>query len=58
MKVCKHDWEYAYTVDRALPYGDIESTAIFRCKICGEIIDECDYLRRTKQNNRIRSGMY
>lgn len=48
MKICKHEWEYAYTLDRALPYGEIESIAIFKCKICGEEIDEYDYNRRIK----------
>lgn len=48
MKICKHEWEYIGTIDKALPYGEIESIAIFKCKICGEEIDECDYIRRTK----------
>lgn len=48
MKICKHEWEYLETIDKALPYGDIESIAIFKCKICGEEIDEFDYNRRVK----------
>lgn len=48
MKICKHEFEYAYTLDKALPYGEIESIAIFKCKICGEEIDEYDYNRRIK----------
>lgn len=48
MKICKHEWEYYDTIDKALPYGDVESVAIFKCKICGEEIDEYDYNRRIK----------
>lgn len=48
MKICKHEFEYAYTLDRVLSYGEIESVAVFKCKICGEEIDEYDYNRRIK----------
>ena len=34
MKICKHEWEFDYTIDKALPFGEIESVAIFKCKIC------------------------
>lgn len=36
MKICKHKFEYEYTIDKVLPYGEIESIAVFKCKICGE----------------------
>ena len=58
MKICKHEWEYAYTLDRALPYGEIESIAIFKCKICGEEIDEYDNDRRIELTNRLWCTMH
>lgn len=36
MKICKHEFEYEYTIDRELPFGEVESKAVFKCKICGE----------------------
>lgn len=58
MKICKHDWEYYDTLDKVLPYGEIESIAIFRCKICGEEINEYDNNRRIELINRVWSSMY
>lgn len=51
MKICKHDWEYIGTIDKQLPYGEVESIAVFKCRICEKevIIDEL------KNNNFIRS---
>ena len=42
MIICKHNWEYSHTIDKALPFGDIISIAVFKCKICGKevVIDE------------------
>lgn len=42
MIICKHEWEYYDTIDKALPFGDIVSVAVFRCRICGKevTIDE------------------
>ena len=42
-KICKHDWEYIGTIDRSLPYGEIESKAVFKCRICGEEIEKDSY---------------
>lgn len=36
MKICKHQFEYAYTIDKELPFGEIESKAVYKCRICGE----------------------
>jgi hypothetical protein len=36
MKICKHDWEYIGTIDKALPYGEVESLPVYKCRICGE----------------------
>lgn len=42
-KECQHELEYYCTIDTALP-GDIVSTAVFKCKKCGEefLEDEID----------------
>lgn len=42
MIICKHQWEYSDTIDKALPFGDIISIAVFKCKNCGKevTIDE------------------
>ena len=48
MKICKHEWEYYDTLDKVLPYGEIESIAIFKCRICGEENSEYNHDRRTE----------
>lgn len=37
MKVCdcKKHIEFDYTMDKALPNGEVESVAIFKCTVCG-----------------------
>lgn len=39
---CKEHLEFSYVRDTALPYGDIESIAIFECTICGKEFSEYD----------------
>lgn len=51
MKICKHEWEFSGTIDRELPFGDIISTAMFKCKICGKEVDEYEL----KNNNTSRA---
>lgn len=48
MKICKHEWEYDHTIDKLLPFGEIESIAVFKCKICG------DYELQDNNINRIK----
>ncbi len=42
MKVCdcKKHIEFDYTMDKALPNGDVESIAIFKCTVCGKEFTE------------------
>lgn len=40
MSDCNHEFEYAYTIDNLLPYGNITSTAVFKCIKCGEEFNE------------------
>ena len=51
MKICKHQFEYEYTIDRELPFGETESIAVFKCKICGKEVDEYEL----KNNNTSRT---
>ena len=39
MKCCNHELEFAYTIDKTVP-GNIVSTAVFKCRICGEEFNE------------------
>lgn len=39
MSNCNHELEYIYTIDKAVS-GDIVSTAVFKCRICGEEFNE------------------
>ena len=39
MNKCNHEFEYAYTIDKAVP-GDIVSTAVFKCIKCGKEFNE------------------
>ena len=39
---CKEHLEFSYVRDTALPYGDIESIAIFECTVCGKEFSEYD----------------
>jgi hypothetical protein len=50
MKICKHQFEYEYTIDKALPFGDIVSIAVFKCKICKKevTIDEIQDYNTTR----------
>lgn len=49
---CKKHIEFSHTVDKVLPYGDIQSIAVFKCSICGKEFTEydgtIDYLKTTK----------
>lgn len=36
MNECEHELEYYCTLDQLLPYGNIVSMAVFKCKKCGE----------------------
>lgn len=47
MKICKHEWEYIGTIDKALPYGEVESLPVYKCKICGE-----EYVQQTNNDKR------
>lgn len=49
---CKDNLEYYYTKDELLPFGEIVSTVVYRCNVCGkeflegELQDEnrtCEY---------------
>lgn len=42
MKICncKKHIEFDHTIDKALPNGDIESIAIFKCTVCGKEFTE------------------
>lgn len=39
---CNHEYVYNHTIDKALPFGEIESEAIFKCTKCGEEISETE----------------
>lgn len=40
MSECNHELEYDYTIDEVRPFGDIVSTAVFKCIKCGEEFNE------------------
>lgn len=49
---CKKHIEFSHTIDKALPFGDVESIAIFKCTVCGKEFIEYDrtinYLKTVK----------
>ena len=51
MKICKHEWEYIGTIDKALPYGEVESLPVIKCRICGEE----KYVNELKNNYKGRT---
>lgn len=47
--ICNHDLEYAYTRNEALPYGNINSIAVFKCIKCGEEFNEWEIDNNNKR---------
>ena len=39
---CKDHLVFDHTVDTVLPFGDIDSSAVFKCEICGKEFNEED----------------
>lgn len=40
INICNHELEYEYTRDEVLPYGNINSIAVFKCIKCGKEFNE------------------
>ena len=49
---CLDYLELDHIVDTLLPYGDIESNAVFRCRICGREFNEEEINGRTFLDNK------
>ena len=47
MKICdcKKHLEFDHTIDKELPFGYIESIAIFKCTVCGKEFTEEEVIR-------------
>ena len=54
MSDCNHEFEYDYTIDKAVP-GDIVSIAVFKCIKCGKEFLEGEINDKGK-TNRILSN--
>lgn len=53
---CMKNLEYYGTIDTALPYGNIVSTAVYKCNICDREFLEGELFDENTKNKHINSS--